>query len=95
VRLKIYPTLTDREGHKVKYLQPRAAPPRLYFPPATLRAVLEGDAPGVGGRGAKKGPRRRAAHGLPAIGSAASGAGIGRVRAACWDRSHPARGPRG
>jgi len=45
VRLKVFPGLTDADGHTIKYLQPRSAPPRLYFVAACLRDVLEGDAP--------------------------------------------------
>ena len=44
-RLKIFPALTDAEGHTIKYLQPKARRPRLYFVAACLREVLEGDAP--------------------------------------------------
>jgi hypothetical protein len=43
--MKIFPTLTDAEGHSVKYLQPKGAGPRLYFVARTLRTALEGDAP--------------------------------------------------
>lgn len=43
-RLKLFPALRDREGHSVKYLQPRGSAPRLFFPIATLPAVLDGAA---------------------------------------------------
>jgi hypothetical protein len=45
VRLKIFPALTDADGHTVKYLQPRGSPPRLFFPLVALDAVLRGTAP--------------------------------------------------
>lgn len=45
VRVKIFPTLTDAEGHSIKYLQPRGTPPRLYFVAACLVEALEGPAP--------------------------------------------------
>ena len=32
-RYKLFPPLTDREGHKVKYFQPKDSAPRLYVPP--------------------------------------------------------------
>jgi hypothetical protein len=44
-RVKIFPALTDREGHTVKYLQPRGSRPRLYFVAGCLGDVLEGDGP--------------------------------------------------
>jgi hypothetical protein len=43
VRVKIFPPLTDRDGHAVKYLQPKGSAPRLYFVAACLREVLEGE----------------------------------------------------
>jgi len=45
VRVKIFPTLTDADGHSVKYLQRKGSSPRLYFVAACLPEVLEGDAP--------------------------------------------------
>lgn len=45
VRLKIFPPLTDRGGHTVKYLQPRGSGARLFFPLLTLEEVLGGDGP--------------------------------------------------
>src|SRR5262249_42389896 len=44
VRLKVFPTLTTERG-TVKYLQPRGSGVRLFFPLATLPAVLTSDAP--------------------------------------------------
>src|SRR5215470_13388445 len=45
VRLKIFPALTDRDGHTIKYLQPRGTAPRLYFIGSCLGTVLDGDDP--------------------------------------------------
>jgi uncharacterized protein DUF3854 len=42
-RVKIFPPLSDAEGHSIKYLQPRGSGPRLYFIARCLREVLEGD----------------------------------------------------
>jgi hypothetical protein len=36
VRVKVFPPLTDREGHAIKYLQPRNSRPRLYFVASVL-----------------------------------------------------------
>ena len=41
VRVKLFPALTDAEGHATKYLQPRGSAPRLYFPASTLRGGLD------------------------------------------------------
>lgn len=41
VRVKLFPALTDAEGHTTKYLQPRGSAPRLYFPAPTLRDGLD------------------------------------------------------
>lgn len=45
VRMKIFPPLTDRQGQKLKYLQPRRSGVRLFFPRMTIEAVMHGDAP--------------------------------------------------
>jgi hypothetical protein len=45
VRIKVFPTLTDAEGHTIKYLQRKGSEPRLYFIAACLRDVLEAAAP--------------------------------------------------
>jgi uncharacterized protein DUF3854 len=45
VRVKIFPPLTDAEGHTIKYLQPRGSGTRLYFVVRCLRDVLEGSTP--------------------------------------------------
>lgn len=42
IRFKIFPTFTDRRGSTVKYLGPRGAGPRLFFPLATMEAALQG-----------------------------------------------------
>jgi putative DNA primase/helicase len=66
VSLKIFPALTDRRGHTVKYLQPRATPPRLYFTEAALAAVND-DRPLWLVEGQKK-ALAVAQLGLPAVG---------------------------
>ena len=45
VRMKVFPTLADPDGHSIKYLQPKHSAPRLYFVALCLREVLEGEAP--------------------------------------------------
>jgi hypothetical protein len=45
VRLKIFPSLTDADGHTIKYLQPKGTAPRLYFAAAPLQEILEGAGP--------------------------------------------------
>ncbi len=45
VRFKIFPPTVDAKGDTLKYLQPKGTAPHLYFAPATMRAVLEGEAP--------------------------------------------------
>ncbi len=69
VRMKIFPPLTDRAGHSVKYLQPKGSAPRLYFVARCLREVLEGDAPLWIVEGEKK-ALAVAQIGLPAVGIA-------------------------
>ncbi len=44
-RIKLFPPLKDGDGHSIKYMQPRASGPRLYFVARCLPEVLEGDAP--------------------------------------------------
>ena len=44
VRLKVFPTITTDRG-SIKYLQPRGSRVRLFFPLATLPAVVQGNAP--------------------------------------------------
>jgi hypothetical protein len=45
VCVKIFPTLTDARGRTIKYLGRSGVAPRLYFPPMSLRAAVESDAP--------------------------------------------------
>ncbi len=45
VRVKVFPTLTDADGHGVKYLQPRRSGMRLYFVASCLERVLHSDEP--------------------------------------------------
>jgi len=67
VRVKIFPTLTDTDGHTVKYLQPKGSAPRLYFVASCLREVLEGETPLWCVEGEKK-TISVARRGLPAVG---------------------------
>jgi Domain of unknown function (DUF3854) len=54
VRLKVFPAYTDGEGRTVKYLGPKGAAPRLYFPILSIPAVTASDAPLWCVEGAKK-----------------------------------------
>lgn len=45
VRVKVFPPLTDAEGHSLKYLQPRRSGVRLYFVARCLERVLRSDEP--------------------------------------------------
>lgn len=45
VRLKVFPPVTARRGHTVKYLQPRRSGVRLFFPLATLAGTTGGPEP--------------------------------------------------
>jgi len=67
VRVKVFPTLTDRDGHGVKYLQPKSSLPRLYFVTSCLREALEGETPLWLVEGEKK-ALAVAQLGLPAVG---------------------------
>jgi hypothetical protein len=67
VRMKVFPSYADTKGRTVKYLGPRGAAPRLFFPLATLDAVLEGDVPIYIVEGGKK-SLAVAQLGLPALG---------------------------
>ena len=40
IRLKVFPTLVDRSGHAIKYLQPKHSGVRLYFPLMALGRYL-------------------------------------------------------
>ena len=69
VRVKCFPTLMNADGSTIKYLQPRAAPPRLFFPLPTLQQALDGAAPLWVIEGEKK-ALAVAQLGLPVIGFA-------------------------
>ncbi len=67
VRVKIFPPLTDRAGHTIKYLQPRRSSVRLYFPLLTLAEARVGHGPLWLIEGEKK-ALAVAQLGLPAVG---------------------------
>jgi Domain of unknown function (DUF3854) len=69
VRMKIFPSIppTTKKGGTIKYLQPRGSGVRVYFPLATLDAVLYSGAPLFAVEGEKK-ALSVAQLGLPAIG---------------------------
>jgi len=67
LRFKIFPPLTDADGHRVKYLQPKGSRPRLYLVAPCLAEVLEGDAPLWLVEGEKK-ALYAAQLGLPSVG---------------------------
>jgi hypothetical protein len=67
VRMKLFPSLTDREGHTVKYLQPRGSSVRLFFPLPTLTMALDSVSPLWMVEGEKK-ALAVAQLGLPAVG---------------------------
>jgi len=69
VRIKVFPPLMDRDGHSIKYLQPRGSSPRLYFPIECLSDVLEGNEPVWICEGEKK-SLAVAQLGLPVVGIA-------------------------
>jgi hypothetical protein len=54
IRMRIFPPHRDKNGRTVKYLGPKAAAPRLYFPLASIPAVRAGDGPVWFVEGAKK-----------------------------------------
>lgn len=45
IRMKVFPAFKDARGQTVKYLQPPSSGVRLYFPVATLPAVLQSGEP--------------------------------------------------
>lgn len=45
VRMKVFPSFTDRRGSTVKYLQPHRSGVHLYFPLVTLDRALHADEP--------------------------------------------------
>jgi Domain of unknown function (DUF3854) len=56
IRVKLFPPITDgRDGHTVRYLQPRSTRPRLFFPLAALDRILASTDPLVICEGEKKG----------------------------------------
>jgi Domain of unknown function (DUF3854) len=67
VRMKVFPSYADRHGRTVKYLGPRGAAPRLYFPLVTLPALGDMTRPLYFVEGAKK-ALAVAQLGLPAVG---------------------------
>ncbi len=66
VRMKVFPTITTDKG-TIKYLQPRRSGVRIYFPVATLAAVLHSAEPLYLVEGEKK-SLAVAQLGLPAVG---------------------------
>jgi putative DNA primase/helicase len=67
VRVKVFPSLTDAQGHTTKYLGPRGVGPRLYFCVPTMAAVIAAEGPVWLVEGAKK-ALAVAQVGLPAVG---------------------------
>jgi uncharacterized protein DUF3854 len=67
VRIKVFPALTDRKGHTLKYLQRRGSAPRLYFVGSCIDEVLHGSGPLWLVEGEKK-SLAVAQVGLPAVG---------------------------
>jgi hypothetical protein len=67
IRVKVFPPYKDRSDNTVKYLQPRGAGARLFFPMATLDAVLTSDGPLWLAEGEKK-ALAVAQLGLPTVG---------------------------
>jgi hypothetical protein len=66
VRMKVFPSITTENG-TIKYLQPKRSGVRIFFPVATLPAVLHSDGPLYLVEGEKK-ALSVAQLGLPAIG---------------------------
>ncbi len=67
IRMKVFPALRDKDGHQVKYLQPRHTGARLFFPLASLNRVRRGGTPLWLVEGEKK-ALSIAQLGLPAVG---------------------------
>lgn len=67
VRIRVFPPLTDRAGHSIKYLQPRRSGVRLFFPLPQMAEALNGPAPLWLVEGEKK-ALAVAQLGLPAVG---------------------------
>ena len=69
IRIKLFPPFEEEDGATVKYLQPPRSGTRLFFPLATLSAVLDSDSPLWCVEGEKK-SLAVAQRGLPAVGIA-------------------------
>jgi hypothetical protein len=67
VRIKVFPPLTDRAGHSIKYLQPRRSGVRLFFPLLQMFEALRGSGPMWLVEGEKK-ALAVAQLGIPAVG---------------------------
>jgi Domain of unknown function (DUF3854) len=67
VRVRVFPAYRDRAGRSVRYLGPRRAPPRLFFPLASLPSLGDPSTPLYVVEGCKK-ALSVAQLGLPAIG---------------------------
>jgi len=84
IRIKIFPPIMEEDGPTVKYLQPPRSGTRLFFPLATLPAVVDSEAPLWLVEGEKK-ALAVAQRGLPAVGIA----GINAWSVAGSRRLHP------
>lgn len=69
VRMKVFPPMTDDGGSTVKYIQPPRSSVRVFFPIATMTAVIGSDAPLWIVEGEKK-ALAVAQRGLPTVGIA-------------------------
>jgi hypothetical protein len=67
IRMKIIPTITNRDGQTIKYLQPKDSGVRLFFPHQTMEEALHGHKPLWFVEGEKK-SLAVAQLGLPAVG---------------------------
>jgi hypothetical protein len=84
VRMKVFPPITEGDGPTLKYLQPPRSGVRVFFPIATLAAVVDSDAPLWLLEGEKK-SLAVAQRGMPTIGIA----GISGWNAPGSRRLHP------
>jgi len=69
IRIKLFPPITEDDGPAVKYLQPPQSGTRLFFPLATIPAVVASEAPLWIVEGEKK-ALAVSQHGLPTVGTA-------------------------
>jgi hypothetical protein len=69
IRMKVFPPITEGNGPSLKYLQPPGSGVRVFFPLATISAVMDSEAPLWCVEGEKK-ALAVAQRGLPAIGIA-------------------------